>query len=94
MFGNPNYCMKVEAEGVEHANQVVDAELEAEQDPYTRQKEAGKCMVCGLALSLKSDVVWCRYCGRLAHRIHLLDWIATKNCCPACGAKLDEKYYR
>jgi ribosomal protein L37E len=93
VFGNPDYCMGVETEGAEIVYLVVDAELEAEQDTLKRQKEAGKCMICGAALGRKEDVVWCRRCGRLAHRIHLLDWMTTKKYCPACGATLDDKYY-
>jgi ribosomal protein S14 len=85
--------MDVETEEAGLVNPVMDEKRETEEDNYRRQKEAGKCMVCGAPLGRTEDVVWCRHCGRLAHRAHLMDWITTKKCCPACGARLDERYY-
>jgi ribosomal protein L37E len=94
VLGNSSCSMSTENEEADLVNQVLDADLEAEETTYRHQQEAGKCMVCGIALGRRDDVVWCRRCGRLAHRIHLMEWIATKKVCPACGARLDERYYR
>lgn len=52
------------------------------------------CTVCGYGLGQRDDVVWCRHCGKLAHREHLLQWIARNRSCPACGKSLNEEDYR
>jgi hypothetical protein len=86
--------MSTEEEGKGVLNMVITSKTEAEDSAFVLQQQVGKCMVCGLPLGRKDDVVWCRRCGRLAHRNHLMEWIQTKKCCPACGARLDEKYYK
>ena len=94
MFESHNCCIGTEGEEKGVINMFTSAEVEAEENAFILQQQAGKCMVCGLPLGRKDDVIWCRRCGRLAHRDHLMEWIQTKKCCPACGARLDEKYYR
>jgi DNA-directed RNA polymerase subunit RPC12/RpoP len=55
---------------------------------------AGRCMICHSSLSQGDDVVWCPHCGGLAHRSHILEWIASNKSCPTCRKSLDEEDYR
>jgi hypothetical protein len=50
----------------------------------------GICVVCKSALERSDEMLFCPYCGSLAHRDHLLEWLHVKNYCPACGRHLDE----
>jgi predicted RNA-binding Zn-ribbon protein involved in translation (DUF1610 family) len=50
----------------------------------------GICVVCKSALKRSDEMLFCPYCGSLAHRDHLLEWLHVKNYCPACGRHLDE----
>ena len=56
-------------------------------------KQEEDCIVCSLRLTRNDDVVWCPHCGGLAHRNHMLDWVRTKKCCPACDQPLNEEDY-
>jgi predicted nucleic acid-binding Zn ribbon protein len=51
----------------------------------------GKCMVCGLAIRKSEPVAYCIYCGNVAHRLHLLEWVHVKGICPMCEEHLTEK---
>jgi outer membrane protein assembly factor BamB len=54
-------------------------------------RTGGKCMVCGLQLKKLDEVLSCPYCGGLAHRTHLLEWLHVKDYCPTCRSHLDEQ---
>jgi predicted RNA-binding Zn-ribbon protein involved in translation (DUF1610 family) len=53
-----------------------------------------KCMVCNLGIEPSEDIVFCPYCGSVAHRGHLLQWIHQRKSCPKCRATLDEESLR
>jgi hypothetical protein len=43
------------------------------------------CMVSGLPLDIdQDDIIACPYCGNMAKREHLRDWLTTNNSCPVC----------
>jgi hypothetical protein len=50
----------------------------------------GSCIVCGLRFQDGNDTVKCPYCGGLAHRIHMLEWLHVKDYCPSCQKHLEE----
>jgi uncharacterized delta-60 repeat protein len=55
------------------------------------QTAIGRCMVCNLDI-LESDlIVRCPYCGSMAHRTHMLEWLHVKDYCPACHNHLEEE---
>jgi hypothetical protein len=57
----------------------------------TRQtRSMGRCMVCNLAVYDGEEARWCRFCGGLAHRTHLLEWVHIKGTCPICKNRLEE----
>ncbi len=49
-----------------------------------------RCMVCNRELTPDQDIVFCPYCGSVAHRPHLVQWVHEGNPCPRCRASLDE----
>jgi hypothetical protein len=54
-----------------------------------RTRSIGKCMVCNLDVYDGEDVRWCRFCGSLAHKVHLLEWVHVKGGCPICKNRLE-----
>jgi uncharacterized delta-60 repeat protein len=51
----------------------------------------GKCMVCNLDVKKSDIVALCPYCGNIAHKTHMLEWLHVKNYCPICRKHLTEK---
>jgi outer membrane protein assembly factor BamB/predicted RNA-binding Zn-ribbon protein involved in translation (DUF1610 family) len=51
----------------------------------------GRCMVCGLDVKEDESVVRCPFCGNIAHRTHMLEWLHTRAYCPECYHHLDER---
>jgi uncharacterized Zn-finger protein len=51
----------------------------------------GKCMVCNLDIGKSDTVAWCPYCGNMAHKAHILEWLHVKNQCPVCDKKLNNE---
>jgi endogenous inhibitor of DNA gyrase (YacG/DUF329 family) len=51
---------------------------------------SAKCIVCNLPIKRSDAVVFCPFCGNRAHKIHMQEWLHTRNYCPACGKHLDE----
>jgi Zn-finger nucleic acid-binding protein len=68
------------------------APLDQASEATSEQEE--KCMVCSVGLKPSEDIVFCPYCGTVAHRVHLLQWIHERKSCPRCGATLDEESMR
>jgi DNA-directed RNA polymerase subunit RPC12/RpoP len=89
------YCgsrMPIEPREIAPPTRGVHVEVRNSGSPKAQGTET--CTVCGRVLNHRDDVVWCPYCGKLAHREHLLQWIASNRSCPACGNILGEKDYR
>jgi predicted amidophosphoribosyltransferase len=55
---------------------------------------SGICMVCKMALEKSEETLFCPYCGGLAHKDHMLEWLHVKDYCPTCGRHLDEAEVR
>ncbi|TFF89556.1 MAG: hypothetical protein EU549_00155 [Promethearchaeota archaeon] len=53
-------------------------------------EKLSRCIVCNLPIKQDEAVTKCPYCGRYAHRDHLLEWIKIKGKCPFCGRKLNQ----
>ncbi|WXG44445.1 MAG: pre-peptidase C-terminal domain-containing protein [Promethearchaeati archaeon SRVP18_Atabeyarchaeia-1] len=51
---------------------------------------SGVCMVCKRGLENSDEILFCPYCGGLAHRDDFLEWLHVKDYCPTCGRHLDE----
>ncbi len=47
-----------------------------------------RCMICRQFVGREELHFQCPHCKQLAHRIHLLDWLKTKDFCPYCRRKL------
>ncbi|NHJ31532.1 MAG: hypothetical protein FK732_01600 [Asgard group archaeon] len=44
-----------------------------------------QCMVSSLLLDIKEDdIIACPFCGNMAKREHMRDWLSTNNTCPVC----------
>lgn len=56
--------------------------------PIMGREERQTCTVCNLPLNDDAQFVWCPYCGKPAHKVHLLEWLHVKNFCPACRQHL------
>jgi len=54
----------------------------------------GRCMVCNLDVKEGESAVWCPFCGNIAHRTHMLEWLHTRDYCPHCYRHLDERDLR
>jgi Zn finger protein HypA/HybF involved in hydrogenase expression len=54
----------------------------------------GKCMICNLAINENEEVLWCPFCGNMAHKVHMLEWLHVKNYCPFCYMQLSEYSFR
>ncbi len=52
---------------------------------------AGRCMVCELQIAESDPIVRCPYCGNVAHRAHMLEWLHVKDYCPVCHNHVDEE---
>jgi hypothetical protein len=50
---------------------------------------SGVCMVCKSGLEKTDEILFCPYCGGLAHKDHMLEWLHVKDYCPTCGRHLD-----
>jgi hypothetical protein len=66
------------------------------QSAPLRARRAGKfalgsCIICGLRFQDGNDTVKCPYCGGMAHRIHMLEWLHVKDYCPICLRQLEER---
>jgi C4-type Zn-finger protein len=59
--------------------------------PVSVAKTLGTCPVCKSDIRKSDPVVSCPYCGTLAHRDHLLEYLHVKGNCPSCGKRLNEK---
>jgi hypothetical protein len=57
--------------------------------PPARGVPQGACIVCGLLLQGSGDIVTCPYCGGVAHRAHMLEWLHVKDYCPMCRRHLE-----
>jgi predicted amidophosphoribosyltransferase len=55
---------------------------------------SGICMVCKRGLEKGDEILFCPYCGGLAHKDHMLEWLHVKDYCPTCGRHLDEAEVR
>lgn len=66
--------------------------LEQASDETNEQEE--KCMICNLGIKPSEDIVFCPYCGTVAHRVHLLQWIHERKSCPRCRVTLNEESLR
>ncbi len=56
-----------------------------------KTERAPTCKLCGQELKSGEKLIWCPYCGKPAHRAHLLKWVHENSSCPSCGRQLDEK---
>lgn len=59
--------------------------------PYEQEKRQLKCIVCHEDLDFDAlDLVRCKYCGTVAHRAHILQWVAAAGeKCPRCMSRLE-----
>jgi hypothetical protein len=55
---------------------------------------SGICIVCKRGLEKADEILFCPYCGGLAHKDHMLEWLHVKDYCPTCGRHLDEAQVR
>jgi hypothetical protein len=74
------------------------ADVYASSKTITHQNETqtpvavlGTCMICNMELKQGDLLVRCPYCGHEAHKVHMLEWLHVKDCCPVCHMHLDEK---
>jgi hypothetical protein len=51
---------------------------------------SGGCIVCKRVLRKTDEILSCPYCGGLAHRDDMLEWLHIKGSCPACRRRLSE----
>jgi hypothetical protein len=51
--------------------------------------ERGICVVCGIRVAESDETLRCPYCGSVAHKDHMLEWIHVKDSCPICGRHLN-----
>lgn len=56
--------------------------------------QSGTCIVCGLRIAEGDEILHCPYCGNVAHRDHMLEWIHVKDSCPICGTHLNNVDFR
>nr|MDO8135714.1 hypothetical protein [Candidatus Njordarchaeum guaymaensis] len=49
-----------------------------------------RCIVCNLDIKGGQEISRCPHCGNLSHRVHILEWLHTRNYCPACKEHLSE----
>jgi predicted nucleic acid-binding Zn-ribbon protein len=47
-------------------------------------------MVCKASLEKNDEMLFCPFCGSLAHKDHLLEWLHVKGYCPSCGRHLED----
>jgi hypothetical protein len=50
----------------------------------------GKYMVCNQAVYSADEILACPYCGSIAHKTHILEWLHVNDYCPACHSRLEE----
>jgi 5-hydroxyisourate hydrolase-like protein (transthyretin family) len=50
----------------------------------------GTCMICHMKFEQGDIGVRCPYCGSMAHKTHMLEWLHVENYCPVCGAHINE----
>lgn len=63
-----------------------------DDDNFARaEDQRAKCMVCGVLINNSDRVAYCKHCGNVAHRTHLLEWIHVKGRCPRCDLRLSEE---
>jgi hypothetical protein len=79
----------IEDRGIMFTAQINDNNDETAQ-PIMGREERQTCTVCNLPLNDGTQFVWCPYCGRPAHKVHLLEWLHVKSLCPACRQHLRE----
>ncbi|WXG44178.1 MAG: hypothetical protein WED04_09105 [Promethearchaeati archaeon SRVP18_Atabeyarchaeia-1] len=59
--------------------------------PVSVSETLGTCPICKYDILRSDPVASCPYCGTLAHRVHLLEYLHVKGDCPSCGKRLSEK---
>lgn len=67
-------------------------QISAQVAEKERQVLDETCMVCRLRIRVGEKTLRCPYCGKVAHRDHLLEWIHVKDFCPICRRRLDEEH--
>jgi DNA-directed RNA polymerase subunit RPC12/RpoP len=93
---NDAFCARCGADLTETSEPVappVEPESAVKHKRETPRKRVHErvCMVCDLALESNDTLAWCPYCGSVAHRGHLVQWVRTKKRCPMCSHRLDER---
>jgi uncharacterized CHY-type Zn-finger protein len=86
---NAAYCFKCGASLGEDSQRIAAQEAENE-----RRVPLGTCMVCRLRIREGEETLRCPYCGNVAHKDHILEWLHVKSFCPICGSHLSEEYLR
>jgi outer membrane protein assembly factor BamB len=56
-----------------------------------QEKKIRSCMICNLPITSDEECLRCPHCGNLAHKVHLLEWLHVKGCCPVCRMDLHEE---
>jgi outer membrane protein assembly factor BamB len=54
-------------------------------------KTIRSCMICNLPITSEEECLRCPHCGNTAHKVHLLEWLHVKGCCPVCRMDLHEE---
>jgi hypothetical protein len=59
--------------------------------PYEQEKRQLKCIICYHDIDFDApDLVRCKYCGTVAHRDHIMQWVAAAGKkCPRCMSELE-----
>ena len=59
--------------------------------PYLTTLGSGSCSVCHMELGPGELFLRCPYCGSVAHRTHMLEWLHVHDYCPVCRKHLDDE---
>jgi hypothetical protein len=66
-------------------------EIPARTGRVMMDRPIGTCLVCDLELHSSDVLAWCPHCSNAFHKVHVLEWIKIRKCCPACQERLDKK---
>ncbi len=60
----------------------------------TSSPASQRCIVCHQSFNKGDALLDCPSCGGKAHSIHMLEWLRTRDYCPACHAHITESTLR
>jgi predicted RNA-binding Zn-ribbon protein involved in translation (DUF1610 family) len=83
---NAQYCMYCGA----HLGTSLGAP-ETRPSQVRAKTSKGTCIVCNLRIGKSEQIVQCPYCGNMAHRDHMMEWLHVKDYCPVCRHHIDTR---